>query len=44
MYISEADTNLLAGAGDETYDGVNVNNRVYFGFGRTWNAGVTFNF
>ncbi len=44
MYISEADTNLLAGAGDETYNGVNVNNRVYFGFGRTWNAGVTFNF
>ncbi|UBZ08302.1 TonB-dependent receptor [Salegentibacter mishustinae] len=44
MYISEADTNLLAGPGDETYDGVNVNNRVYFGFGRTWNAGVTFNF
>lgn len=44
MYISEADTNLLAGAGDETYQGINVNNRVYFGFGRTWNAGVTFNF
>ncbi|MBI6120758.1 TonB-dependent receptor [Salegentibacter maritimus] len=44
MYISEADTNLLAGAGDETYNGVNVNNRVYFGFGRTWNAGITFNF
>ncbi|MGY5845834.1 TonB-dependent receptor [Salegentibacter sp. HM20] len=44
MYISEADTNIMAGPGDETYRGININNRVYFGFGRTWNAGVTYNF
>lgn len=44
VYISEADTNLTAGAGDPTYRGINVNNRVFFGFGRTWNAGVTYNF
>ncbi len=44
MYISEADTNILASSGDATYDGINVNNRVYFGFGRTWNAGLTYNF
>lgn len=44
IYISEADTNDLAAAGDETYDGIKVSNRVYFGFGRTWNAGVTYRF
>lgn len=43
-YISEADTNILANPGDATYDGINVNNRVYFGFGTTWNAGVTYKF
>ena len=44
MYISESDTNILASPGDATYDGINVDNRVYFGFGRTWNAGLTYNF
>lgn len=44
IYISEADTNDLVEAGDVTYDGINVSNRVYFGFGRTWNAGVTYRF
>jgi outer membrane receptor for ferrienterochelin and colicin len=43
-YISEADTNDLVEEGDETYDGINVSNRVFFGFGRTWNAGVTYRF
>ena len=46
MYISESDTNLPVGTGpnDSTYDGINVNNRVYFGFGRTWSTGVTYRF
>ena len=43
-YIAEADTNDFVEAGDETYDGINVSNRVFFGFGRTWNASVRFNF
>lgn len=43
-YIAESDTNDFVEAGDETYDGINVSNRVFFGFGRTWNASVRFNF
>ncbi len=44
VYISESDTNFFASAGDETYDGIATGNRVYFGFGRTWNASLRFNF
>lgn len=43
-YISESDTNIFAKEGDLTYDGVSTSNRVYFGFGRTWDASVRFNF
>lgn len=43
-YIAESDTNNFVEAGDENYDGINVSNRVFFGFGRTWNASVRFNF
>lgn len=43
-YISESDTNNAVQPGDQTYDGIAVNNRVYFGFGRTWNASVRVNF
>ncbi|MGB0788685.1 MAG: TonB-dependent receptor plug domain-containing protein, partial [Marinirhabdus sp.] len=43
-YISESDTNIFAGAGDSTYDGISTSNRVYFGFGRTWNASVRYEF
>ncbi|WP_031426676.1 TonB-dependent receptor [Flavimarina sp. Hel_I_48] len=43
-YISESDTNVFADAGDPTYDGISTSNRVYFGFGRTWNASFRFNF
>ena len=43
-YISESDTNDFAEAGDDTYDGIATSNRVYFGFGRTWNASLRFNF
>lgn len=46
MYISESDTNTPVGTGpnDSTYNGINVRNRVYFGFGRTWSTGVTYRF
>lgn len=43
-YIAESDTNNFVEAGDQTYDGINVSNRVFFGFGRTWNASARFNF
>lgn len=44
LYISEADTNLSSAEGVDTYKGINVRNRVFFGFGRTWNFGVTYTF
>ncbi len=44
IYISESNTNRLAGPDDVTYDGINVRNNVFFGWGRTWNASVSFNF
>ncbi len=44
IYMSESNTNILAGPGDDTYDGVNVRNNVFFGWGRTWNASVSYNF
>jgi outer membrane cobalamin receptor len=43
-YIAESDTNDFVEAGDTTYNGINTSNRVFFGFGRTWNASVRFNF
>ncbi|ASV30421.1 TonB-dependent receptor [Maribacter cobaltidurans] len=43
-YIAESDTNIFAQPGDETYDGINTRNRVFFGFGTTWNLSARFNF
>ncbi|GGG91721.1 TonB-dependent receptor [Polaribacter pacificus] len=43
-YISDGYTNIHATAGSTTYDGIDVNNRVYFGYGRTWNASFKFSF
>ncbi len=36
-YISILTTANMAEAGDDTYDGIAVSNRGYFGLGRTWN-------
>ena len=44
IYIQEASTNLQATEGTQTYKGINVNNQIYFGYGRTWNASVRFTF
>ncbi|WP_413531495.1 TonB-dependent receptor [Empedobacter brevis] len=45
IYISEARTNYQKDyKGANAYDGLNVNNQVYFGYGRTWNATVKFTF
>ncbi len=44
VFITYSKDNTAAIAGDPTYKGININNRVYFGNGRTWNAGVSFEF
>ena len=46
IYISESNTNILEGerASDVSYDGVNTRNNVFFGWGRTWNASVSYKF
>jgi len=43
-YIAESRTNIFAGEGDEVFDGINTRNKVFFGFGRTWNASARINF
>ncbi|HCX23683.1 MAG TPA: TonB-dependent receptor, partial [Cytophagales bacterium] len=43
-YIAESNTNIHAEDGSTTWNGIDVTNSVWFGFGRTWNAALTFNF
>lgn len=46
-YIADGSTNIFAGdrgATGETYKGIDTGNRVYFGFGRTWSASLSFHF
>ncbi|WP_400070954.1 TonB-dependent receptor [Zobellia russellii] len=44
-YISEAETNDQADSDPlNNYDGINTSNRVYFGFGRTWNFTLSYRF
>ena len=44
VYISESETNIHADSGSETWNGVDVRNSVWFGFGRTWNASLKYSF
>ncbi|WKK65986.1 TonB-dependent receptor [Lutimonas zeaxanthinifaciens] len=44
LYISESETNRFAEDGDDTWKGINTRNRVFFGWGRTWNTAVRFRF
>ena len=44
VYISESETNYHVRPTDDTWNGIATGNRVYFGWGRTWNASVRFNF
>ena len=44
MYIAESETNIHAEAGSQTWNGIDVRNSVWFGFGRTWNASLKYNF
>lgn len=43
-YISESKTNIHVGDGDTAVNGINDRNYVWYGFGRTWNASVKYNF
>ena len=43
-YFSTSRTAIQAEAGDATYLGVNQDNQVYFGNGRTWNFGIRYKF
>jgi outer membrane receptor for ferrienterochelin and colicin len=44
VYISESETNIHAESGSATWNGVDVRNSVWFGFGRTWNASLRYQF
>jgi len=43
-YIAESNTSIHAEDGDVTWNGINTANSVWFGFGRTWNASLRYNF
>lgn len=45
LYIARGYSNIPADADNtKNWEGINKNNTVEFGFGRTWNVGATFNF
>lgn len=44
IYISEGRSSIYADGSNPTYKGIDVRNQVYFGFGRTWSANITFKF
>lgn len=43
-YIAESATNYFVDQGASSYRGLNTDNKVFFGFGTTWNASVRYNF
>jgi outer membrane cobalamin receptor len=43
-YISESETNIQTESGSQTWNGIDVRNSVWFGFGRTWNTSLRYNF
>lgn len=44
LYISESETNRHVGTGDDTWEGISTRNRVFFGWGRSWNTSIRFRF
>ncbi|MGE5944047.1 MAG: TonB-dependent receptor domain-containing protein [Flavobacteriales bacterium] len=44
VYIENSRDNIHVDSGDEAWKGVNVNNGVRFGYGRTWNVSMRYNF
>lgn len=43
-YIAESNSNIHATADSVTWEGVDVRNSVWFGFGRTWNLSLRYQF
>lgn len=43
-YIAESNSNIHSTSGSATWNGVDTRNYVWFGFGRTWNASLKYNF
>lgn len=43
-YIAESNSNYHASSGDETWNGINNRNFVWYGFGRTWNVSLKYEF
>ena len=43
-YIAESNSSYHAEDGDDTWNGIATNNYVWFGFGRTWNVSMKYNF
>ena len=43
-YIAESNSNIHADASSTTWNGVDVRNSVWFGFGRTWNTSLVYRF
>lgn len=44
VYIAESETNIHADSSSDTWNGVDVRNSVWFGFGRTWNISLKYKF
>jgi outer membrane receptor for Fe3+-dicitrate len=44
QFITQSDTNIHAAEGDNTYQGINASNRIYFGNGFTWNVSLAYKF
>jgi outer membrane receptor protein involved in Fe transport len=43
-YIAESNSNIHTTTGSTTWNGVDVRNSVWFGFGRTWNVSLKYKF
>jgi len=43
-YIAESNSNIHATPGNTTWNGIDVRNSVWFGFGRTWNVSLKYKF
>ncbi|WP_335626889.1 TonB-dependent receptor [Maribacter sp. 1_2014MBL_MicDiv] len=43
-YIAESLTNTFAGQGDDVFRGISTDNKVFFGFGRTFNVSARYSF
>ncbi len=44
FYIENSKTNKFVASGDKTWKGINTSNKVYIGYGTTWNFGVKYMF